>query len=147
MRFHLPKINSSPVDLYIGPLPNHMTYSRFKHYFQGFLQYMQVEIRRMAYEDSLITYAVVTAVPPRIERKLIAKFDGRVLGGMPVVVRPFVHRAAGNERRSVNWRNHPWKFFNRRCGNERRRYRLITELEYRKFNEPLEKMVRQMKAQ
>jgi RNA recognition motif-containing protein len=127
------------MDLFVGPLPHHITYSRFKHYFQGFEKHMQVQIRRMTHDGNVITFAFVTAASPRIAKKLIAKFNGRVLHGSPVVVRPFVHRATGNERRSILWRNQPWKFFNRRRGNDRRRYHHITELEYVWLNDEPQK--------
>lgn len=123
------------MDLFVGPLPHHITYSRFKHYFQGFEKHMQVHIRRMTYEGKVITYAFVAAKSARIGKKLIAKFNGKVLHGSPVVVRPFVHRATGNERRAIQWRDQPWKFFNRRRGNERRRYKHIMEVEYVWLNE------------
>jgi RNA recognition motif-containing protein len=123
------------MDLFVGPLPHHITYSRFKHYFQGFEKHMQVHIRRMMHDGNVITYAFVTAKSSRVGKKLVAKFNGKVLNGSPVVVRPFVHRATGNERRSLKWRNQPWKFFNRRRGNERRRYRHIMEVEYVWLNE------------
>ncbi len=96
---------------------------------------MQVHIRRMTHDGNVITYAFVTAKSARVGKKLIAKFNGKVLHGSPVVVRPFVHRATGNERRSIQWRDQPWKFFNRRRGNERRRYRNIMEVEYVWLNE------------
>ena len=123
------------MDLFVGPLPHHITYSRFKHYFHGFEKHMQVQIRRMAHDGNVITYAFVTTKSPRIGKKLITKFNGKALHGSPVVVRPFVHRATGNERRSIQWRDQPWKFFNRRRGNERRRYRHIMEVEYVWLNE------------
>jgi RNA recognition motif-containing protein len=123
------------MDLFVGPLTHHITYSRFKHYFKGFEKHTQVHIRRMSHEGNVITYAFVTAASPRIGKKLIAKFNGKVFNGSPVVVRPFVHRATGNERRSLKWRIQPWKFFNRRRGNERRRYRHIIEVEYVWINE------------
>lgn len=135
MRFNLPKIVSQPIDLFVGPLSRHITYSKFKHYFQGFEKHLQVQIRHMTHDGNEITYAFVTAASHRIGNKFIAKFNGRILRGTPVVVRPFVHRATGNERRSIQWRNQPWKFFNRRGGNERRQYRHITEVEYVWLNE------------
>ncbi|KPJ91825.1 MAG: hypothetical protein AMJ53_10670 [Gammaproteobacteria bacterium SG8_11] len=135
------------MDLFVGPLPHHITYSRFKHYFQGFEKYMHVHIRRMTHDGNTITYAFVTAKSTRIGNKLIDKFNGKVLHGSPVVVRPFVHRATGNERRSVKWRDQPWKFFNRRRGNERRRFRHILEVEYVWLNEEQQAPERGQKKQ
>ncbi len=123
------------MDLFVGPLPHHITYSRLKHYFHGFERHMQLHIRRMTHDGNVITCAIVNAKSPRVGKKLITKFNGKVLHGSPVVVRPFVHRATGNERRSILWRDQPWKFFNRRRGNERRRYRQIMEVEYVWLNE------------
>jgi RNA recognition motif-containing protein len=123
------------MDLFVGPLPHHITYSRFKHYFQGFERHMQVHIRRMAHDGNVITYAFITAKSSRIGKKLIDKFNGKALNGSPVIVRPFVHRATGNERRSIQWRDQPWKFFNRRRDKERRHFRDIMEVEYLRLNE------------
>lgn len=117
------------MDLFVGPLPNHITNLRIKHFFRGFEKYIQFEIRHLTHEGHLINYAVVTATSPRIGKKLITKFNAKILNGSPVVVRQFVHRCTGNERRSIKWRNQPWKFFNRRIGNERRRYRQFLEVE------------------
>lgn len=120
---------NTKMDLYIGPLPNHITYTRFKRYFKGYEKHIQIHIRRMTHEGHIITYAFVTTTSERIAKKLMAKFSGKILTGSPVVVREFVHRCAGNERRNIGWREKPWKFFDRRRGIERRRYRNIMEEE------------------
>jgi hypothetical protein len=89
----------------------------------------------MSHDGNVITYAFITAKSARIGKKLISKFNGIALNGIPVIVRPFVHRATGNERRSIQWRDQPWKFFNRRRDNERRCFRNIAEVEYVWLNE------------
>lgn len=130
MRLSLPNLMFQPMELFVGPLPHQITYSQFRHHFQGFEKHMQVDIRRMVHEGRVLTYALVTTSSGRIGKKLMAKFNGKVLQSSPIIIRPFVHRASGNERRSVKWREQPWKFFNRRRDNERRHYRQLTGVEY-----------------
>jgi len=116
------------MDLYVGPLPQDINQFRFKCYFKGFEKHMQIQFRHMRCDDKVISFALITVNSPRIGKKLIDKFAGEVISGIPVAVREFVHRCSGNERRSIKWRNQPWKFFNRRKF-QRRKYRHALEME------------------
>ncbi|MFP5507033.1 MAG: hypothetical protein ACLGH6_12610 [Gammaproteobacteria bacterium] len=52
-------------------------------------------------------------------RKLLQRYRDARLNGQPVQVREFVPRAAGNERRAVNWRSRPWPHAERRKAERR----------------------------
>jgi hypothetical protein len=109
--------------LYVGRLPGNVTHLALTKFFHGYEKSVSFQIRQLAgIEDEPITYALVTVNSERVGNKLIAKFNGALLKGKPVLVREFSPRAAGNERRAVNWRAKPWKFFDRRK-NERRQSR------------------------
>lgn len=116
------------MELYVGPLPKDINQYKLKCYFKGFEKHMTVQFQHMGYEGKTNTFAIINVNSPRIGKRLIDKFAGQVISGIPVDVREFVHRCSCNERRSVKWRNHPWKFFNRRNA-QRRKYRYAFELE------------------
>jgi hypothetical protein len=116
------------MDLYVGPLPQDVNQLRFKSYFKGFEKHMQIEFRHMRFENKIVSFAMITVNSRRIGKKLIDKFTGQVICGIPVDVREFVHRCTGNERRSLKWRNQPWKFFNRR-ESQRRKFQYVLEME------------------
>ena len=116
------------MDLYIGPLPQDINQFRFKCLFKGFEKHMQIQFRHMSCDDQIISFALISVNSRRMGKRLIDKFSGQIVSGIPVEVREFMHRCSGNERRSIKWRNQPWKFFNRRS-IQRRKYRYVLELE------------------
>ena len=101
---------------------------------------MHVEFRHMRHENQYVSFAFITVNSPRMGKKIIAKCSGLVIAGVPVEVREFVHRCSGNERRSIGWRNEPWKFFERRQ-SQRRRYRQVLEMEEAWFKQEPKKSV------
>lgn len=52
-------------------------------------------------------------------RKLLSRNRDARLQGQPLYVREFVPRAAGNERRAIDWRSRPWRHAERRCAERR----------------------------
>ncbi len=108
------------MDIYIGPLPENITYQQVRTFLKGFEKHLSFDIRCMENEDEKIFYALVKVSSARIAQKIIAKLNSTLLRDKPVLVREFVHRASGNDRRAVGWRNNRWKFFNRRDAERRK---------------------------
>lgn len=52
-------------------------------------------------------------------RKLLERSRGVQLQGQHLSVREYVARAAGNERRAVDWRSRPWPHLERRIAERR----------------------------
>ena len=108
--------------LYVGPLPETAAYRALKSFFKGYEKNISIQIRQLTHDDDeTITYAFVTVTTDRIGKKAIKKLNGTMLKGKPVLVREFVTRASSNDRRSLSWRMKPWKFFNRRHIDRRKK--------------------------
>lgn len=52
-------------------------------------------------------------------RKMLQRNRDAEMNGQPLQVREFLPRAAGNERRAVNWRSRPWPHAERRMAERR----------------------------
>jgi RNA recognition motif-containing protein len=125
------RYQTGSMKLYVGRLPDEITHLALTNFFQGFEKSVSFQIRQLrdGETNELITYALVTTTSNRIANKIIAKLNGAPLKGKPVLVREFVPRASGNERRAVDWRNRPWKFFDRRHDDRRKQRQLRVQEE------------------
>ncbi len=72
-------------------------------------------------EGRIHHYGRVTVHSERHAKRAVRRFSGQRLHGRCLIVREFRFRAAGNERRALNWRLRAWQGPERRFG-ERRRY-------------------------
>jgi RNA recognition motif-containing protein len=109
------------MDVFIGNLSPRTTLSDLVVFFKGFSSDTRFQLFDKAYEDgSRLRYAVATIEPDKLAEKAIKKLNGQWLQGEAVVLREFLHRNYGNERRAMGWRDKPWHGVERR-DNERRR--------------------------
>lgn len=118
------------MDVFVGNLSPRTTLSDLVTFFKGFASDTRFQLFDKQYEDgSRIRYAVATIEPDKLAEKAIKKLNGQKLHGEAVVMREFLHRNYGNERRAVGWRDKPWHGVERR-DNERRRKQLQKPVDF-----------------
>lgn len=102
------------MDIFVGNIPANTTVVDLKKFFKGFDKKAVFEIKRLNGKHDLVTFGLVTIYSDRLANKAIKRLHMKKLRGKPVIVREFTHRAGGNERRQLGWRNKLW------LGEERR---------------------------
>ena len=102
------------MDIFVGNIPGNTTVVDLKKFFKGFDKNAVFEIKRLAGKNDAVTFGLVTIHTERLAVKAIKRLHMKKLNGKPVVVREFTHRAGGNDRRQLGWRNKLW------LGEERR---------------------------
>lgn len=109
------------MDVFIGNLSQRTTLSDLVAFFKSFASDARFQLFDKHYQDgSSSRYAVATIDPDKLAEKAIKKLNGQSLNGVPVLLREFLHRSYGNERRAMGWRDKVWHGVERRQ-NERRR--------------------------
>jgi len=105
------------MEVYIGELPPEVTPADLAEFLWGVHKKIRVEIVKRQFTDGTeARFAVVHYPTERAGRKAINRLNGKRLGGVPMEVREFQHRAYANERRTLGWRDQ-----HRSEGEERRR--------------------------
>ena len=80
-------------------------------------------IKKKARDGELIRFGLVQMEDARQARKLIARLNGKPCIGHKLVVREYLPRVAGNERRRLDWRNLAWHGEERRWDERRTIFR------------------------
>lgn len=110
------------MDVYIGNLSPRTTLSDLVGFFKSFASGARFQIFDKQFDDGTRTrYAMATVDPDKLAEKAIKKLNGQSLNGNPVVLREFLHRSYGNERRAMGWRDRPWHGVERRDTDRRRK--------------------------
>ena len=102
------------MDIFVGNIPGNTTVVDLKKFFKGFDKNAVFEVKRLTGRNDVVTFGLVTIHSDRLAAKAIKRLHMKKLNGKPVVVREFTHRAGGNDRRQLGWRNKLW------LGEERR---------------------------
>ena len=102
------------MDIFVGNIPASMTVIELKKFFKGFDKKAVFEIKRLQGKHESVTFGLVTIHSDRLAHKAIKRLNMKKLRGRPVIVREFIYRAGGNDRRQLGWRNKLW------LGEERR---------------------------
>lgn len=102
------------MDIFIGNIPGNTTVLDLKKFFKGFDKNAVFEVKRLKGRNDVVTFGLVSIHSERLAHKAIKRLHMKKLKGKPVVVREFTHRAGGNDRRQLGWRNKLW------LGEERR---------------------------
>lgn len=84
-------------------------------------------IKKKTRDGGLVRFALVQTSGPRQAQRIIARLDGKPCQGQRLVAREYEPRAAGNERRRLDWRQLDWTRAERRR-DERRTLQTQPEL-------------------
>ena len=103
------------MNIFVGNIPGNTSVIDLKKFFKGFDKKATFEIKRLKGKNDVVTFGLVTIHSERLAIKAIKRLHMKKIRGKPVVVREFTHRAGGNDRRQLGWRNKLW------LGEERRK--------------------------
>jgi len=118
------------MDVFVGNLSPRTTLSDLVAFFKSFASEARFQLFTKQFEDGAqVHYAVATIESDKLAEKAIKKLNGQSLNGHPVMLREFIHRNYGNERRAVGWRDKPWHGVERR-GLERRRKQIQKPVDF-----------------
>ncbi len=110
------------MDVFIGNLSPRTTLSDLVTFFKSFASDSRFQIFDKQFENGSKTrFAVASIEPDKLGEKAIKKLNGQLLNGEAVVIREYLHRSYGNERRAVGWRDKPWHGVERRDLERRRK--------------------------
>ncbi|HEY0721158.1 MAG TPA: RNA-binding protein [Gammaproteobacteria bacterium] len=110
------------MDVFIGHLSPRTSLSDLVAFFKSFASDTRFQILDKEFEDGSRTrFAIATIESDKLAEKAIKKLNGQFLNGSAVVLREFLHRNYGNERRAVGWRDKPWHGVERRDLERRRK--------------------------
>lgn len=84
-------------------------------------------IKKKTRDGGLVRFALLQTAGSRQAQRVIARLDGKRCQGQRLVVREYEPRAAGNERRRLDWRQLAWTREERRR-DERRTIQTQPEL-------------------
>ena len=102
------------MEIFIGNIPSNTTVIDLKRFFKAFDKNAVFEVKRLKGKSDVVTFGLVIIQSERLGNIAIKRLHMKKLNGKPVVVREFTHRAGGNDRRQLGWRNKLW------LGEERR---------------------------
>ena len=102
------------MEIFVGNISSSATAVDLKKIFKGFDKHATFEIKRLKGRDSHVTFGLVRLQSERLAKKAIKRLHMKKYLGRPIVVREYLHRAFGNDRRQLGWRKKLW------LGEERR---------------------------
>ncbi len=104
----------------IGNLQDETIVQELTQLFAPFGEKAQLRVhRKRDRSGAQVCYALATIASANLARKLSARVARLGRRGHRPVVREFVYRACGNERRALDWRQKPWANPERRQGERR----------------------------
>lgn len=110
------------MNLFIGNLPSRTTERDLCALLQLSQREAQGRMRIFKKSDRagrMLRFGIVHVDSDNDLRKLIDRNRNAELQGQRLSVREFVPRAAGNERRAIDWRSKPWPHAERRIAERR----------------------------
>ena len=103
------------MEVFIGNLAPNATLTDLIGFFKGFSNKAKIRIVEKRQEDgSKVRFGIADFESDKLALKAIKKLNQTSLRGDLVVLREYLHRYYGNERRAVNWRDKPWDGVERR---------------------------------
>ena len=102
------------MEVFVGNISRTTSVIDLKRFFKGFDKKATFEVKRMKGKRGIVVFGIVTFQSERLANKAIKKLHQQKLNGRPAVVREYLHRAGGNDRRQLGWRKKLW------LGEERR---------------------------
>ena len=117
------------MDIYVGNLSANTTERELQKFFKGYGKQITIKINKFICKDGTLYFAIVDIESDKIAQKAIRKLHCQKIHGKPVVVREYQYRAGNNDRRAMNWRNHPWTQLERRALERRKKYKLANKRE------------------
>jgi hypothetical protein len=116
------------MDIFIGNLPG----SKYEPEILGLLKnverHAKTEIKSPIHKHRESGYfCIATIKQDKIARRFIKKFNQKSPYGHKLMIREYVHRCYGNERRDINWREMKWQGHEKR-GRDRRSFIAQTEI-------------------
>jgi len=103
------------MDVFVGNISPNTSVVDLRKFFKGFEKKAVFEVKRMRGKQGKVIFGLISFQSDRMAQKAIKKLHMQKLNGRPVIVREFVYRAGGNDRRQLNWRKKLW------LGEERRK--------------------------
>lgn len=108
------------MNLFIGNLPSGATEGDLRALLRLPTSDRRLRIfKKSDREGHTLRFGLVHVTSDADLRKLLQRHRDARVNGQPVQVREFVARAAGNERRAMNWRARPWPHVERRKSERR----------------------------
>jgi len=93
--------------VYIGNLSSEVDESALAHLLEKFVNNTQTQLTFQKHRDSY--FCIANIGNDRKARKFIKKYNLKSPFGQELMVREFIHRSYGNERRDINWRQKQWR--------------------------------------
>lgn len=108
------------MEIYIGILKNNIVDYDLRKFFHIVGNQAVFRIVTHDHGNGVKTrYGLVEVDSEKLAFQLIARFNGKELKGNKVVVREYLRRNYGNDRRDINWRQMSWLGMERRTDNRR----------------------------
>lgn len=109
------------MDLFIGNLPEHFDGYELRKLFRGYESGAKFSVVDKKSYGRRVRYGLAAIEPINEAWRAIEALNQQEVQGQPIVVREFIHRSYGNERRALNWRERPWNGPERRQTERRGR--------------------------
>ncbi len=108
------------MEIFIGNLPSR----KYEHEIHGLLKnvekHARTEIKTPIRKHQQHGYFCIASIKhDRIARRFIKMFNQKSPYGHMLMIREYVHRCYGNERRNVRWRDMIWQGHEKRAGDRR----------------------------
>jgi len=108
------------MDIFIGDLPGKNYKYEISNMFMHVDKNSQVKIiAPVVKHTNKGFFCVVNIRDEKTAKKFIKKFNKKSPFGHRLLIREFIHRAYGNERREIDWRKRKWKGIEERKGDRR----------------------------
>jgi RNA recognition motif-containing protein len=95
--------------VFIGNLPSVANESEIAHLLEKFGNNTET-LKNLTFQKHRDSYFCIANISnDRKARKFIRKYNLKSPFGQELMVREFIHRSYGNERRDINWRQKQWR--------------------------------------
>ncbi|OOZ41235.1 hypothetical protein BOW53_04450 [Solemya pervernicosa gill symbiont] len=102
------------VEVIVRNLHERVTESELETLFKAFRKKADITLVAKAAKGASCRYGLALFHSKRHAQSAIKQLDGKPLHGQPVILREFIARSYGNERRTLGWRNRVWSGAERR---------------------------------
>ncbi len=115
------------MDIFIGNLPAKEYQSDIANLLKDFAKGPQTQMNLAIQKHKDGYYCVANIGDDRKAKKFIRKYNLKSPYGHQLMVREFIHRSYGNERRDIGWRQKRWQGIEKRQF-ERRSFKVASEI-------------------
>ncbi len=118
------------MEIYIGNLPGSKYEPEIRALLKHCQRQAQAKITTPIHKHKEHGYFCIASISvDKVARRFIKKFNNKSPYGHTLMIREYVHRCYGNERRDINWRDSQWQG-NEKRSDERRFFQAQTEISF-----------------